>query len=401
MIGQTFQAEWRSTIDTLNGRSLRQLTSAPANNYPLYYFIPSHTPSGDKLVFHSERSGWVQLYVLDLTSGGITQLTHAQTSESGWAIWCEAHLRGVYNHLSALNGVRREVYYFQDNDLRCTHIDTLHNRVVHQLPGRMPIGQTAFSPDGRYFAFIHADEIQFRGAWRDREALRNMRQFSAWRGATGHSHEAWRNALPCVIGIVDTATGDYREVCANHFHVHHVLWFNNHTLLLNHTQNHEGIWLIDLEGQGRAEITPLIGDIVHQIVVPDGLCYETRVFDATQQKTENWLGRFDSATKTKREVRLPTHGYVHTGNDPLGKFVFIEDAGQTHTLATVHGVRYTDTPDVRVIRHLPTIPTGQRYHAHPFLSPDREWLYFTELIDGFSQIMAMRVADLVAADDGW
>ncbi len=38
------------------------------------------------------------------------------------------HLRGIYNHLSPLNSVRREVYYFQDDEIRATHLDTLANR---------------------------------------------------------------------------------------------------------------------------------------------------------------------------------------------------------------------------------------------------------------------------------
>jgi len=50
---------------------------------------------------------------------------------------------------------------------------------------------------------------------------------------------------------------------------------------------------------------------------------------------------------------------------------------------------------VETIRRLPPIPFGQRHQAHPFLSPDRTRLFFTELVDGFSQVSSVDVRDLV------
>ena len=44
-----------------------------------------------------------------------------------------------------------------------------------------------------------------------------------------------------------------------------------------------------------------------------------------------------------------------------------------------------------MLRELTPIIRGQRYHAHPFLGPERGWLYFVEVIDGFSQICALDV----------
>ena len=82
-IGERFPAEWETIHDDETGRTVQQLTTARANSYPLYYFIPSHTPDGRMLVFHSERSGWVQLYAMDLQSGEIVQLTDGHTQDSG------------------------------------------------------------------------------------------------------------------------------------------------------------------------------------------------------------------------------------------------------------------------------------------------------------------------------
>lgn len=91
-IGQTVPKEETSYRNPATGRTIRQLTAGRANNYPLYYFILSITPENDTLIFHSERTGWVQLYKLDLNTGGITQLTDGHTRDAGWAIWCEPRL---------------------------------------------------------------------------------------------------------------------------------------------------------------------------------------------------------------------------------------------------------------------------------------------------------------------
>ncbi|MEZ4637694.1 MAG: hypothetical protein R2856_22520 [Caldilineaceae bacterium] len=78
-IGTQHPPEWKTTTDPQTGRTLRQFTSAAANSYPLYYFVDTITPDGKMLIFHSERSGWVQLYKMDLDTGAMTQLTDGRT----------------------------------------------------------------------------------------------------------------------------------------------------------------------------------------------------------------------------------------------------------------------------------------------------------------------------------
>lgn len=397
-IGDIFPAEWQTLTDEATGRTLRQLTSAPANSYPLYYFIPTITPDGKTLIFHSERSGWVQLYRLDLESGEIGQLSDGRTRDAGWAIWCEPRLRGIYNHLSALNGVHREVYYFQDEEIRSTHIDTFENRQVATIPGRISIGQSGFSPDGRRFAFIHADRALFERAIADRESTLNMDQ--------PFSHEAWRNDLPVTVGLIDTESGAYRDVIQLDFHVHHVFFLDNERLLINHVQNHNGMWIVNIDGsgvrilRGRTEH----GDICHQIVTERGIYYESNVWMEGMRTV--YFGRYDLESDTYEDVAIPGVGYVHTGNDPAGRFLFIENQeadrpNGRHELLSIHFPHDPERFRVQVLRSLQPIVRGQRYHAHPLLGPDRRWLYFTEVVAGYSQVCALDVADLVDLDEYW
>ena len=92
---------------------------------------------------------------------------------------------------------------------------------------------------------------------------------------------------------------------------------------------------------------------------------------------------------------LPGMGYVHTGLDPEGRFLFFENMGDTHEVLSAHFPHDPERFRLNLLRRLGPIPFGQRYHAHPFLSPDREWMYFTEVVDGFSQVSAVDVSDLV------
>lgn len=390
--------ELKTYRDPDTGRTVRQFTSAKANSYALYYFSPSITTDNHYLVFHSERSGWVELYRLDLITGDIVQLTDGRTRESGWMIWCEWHLRGIYNHLSSLNQVRREVYYFQDDEIRCTHLDTLQNRLLMHIPGRVPIGQSSFSPDGRHFAFIHADRQNYFEVMQDVEALRNMH--------LGQIKESdWRNRIPATIGLIDTETGKYSDIIKLDFHVHHVIFADDRRVIVNHIQNGNGMWTIGIDGSSRRTLRPpdAHGSVVHQVVTKNGIFYEA-VGDKEKSGAHNWLGRYDLATDTFEEVPLPEiDGYMHTGLDPAGRFLFFEEHGKTHHLFSLHFPHDPARRRIQTLRSMALYPApgGQRYHAHPFLSPDRRWVFHTEPIDGFSQICALDVSDLVDLNEYW
>ena len=397
-IGDILPAEFESLTDETTGRTLRRLTSAPANSYPLYYFIPTITADNKYLIFHSERSGWVQLYRLDLESGEIGQLTDGRTRDAGWAIWCDPRLRGIYNHLSALNNVRREVYYFQGEEVRSTQIDTFENRLITTIPGRVSIGQSGFSPHGKYFAFIHADRTMFEQAIADRESTLNMDQ--------PFYHEEWRNQVPTTIGLIDTESGEYRDVTQLDFHVHHVFFLDNDWLLINHVQNRNGMWIIKMDGSGKRILRGRTehGDICHQIATERGIYYESNVW--AENKRSVYFGRYDLDSDSYQDVQIPGVGYVHTGNDPAGRFLFIEnqevgvDEG-AHQLLSIHYPHDPDRFHTKILRTLQPIIRGQRYHAHPLLGPDRRWLYFTEVVDGYAQIQALDVSDLVDLDEYW
>jgi hypothetical protein len=401
-IGQSLEPESTVATDPDTGRRITQWTAAEANNYPLYYFIPSITRpepgKPDYLVFHSERSSWVQLYRMDLANGVITQLTDGHTRNSGWALWCEWCLRGIYNHLSALNQATREVFYFQDEQLRGVHLDTLETRLVAELPRRICISQNGFSPDGRWFVFVHADSAMYHQRLSDRLAAKDM--MPHW-----DDREGWRNSVPCTIGVVDTASGRVHDVIGLDFHVHHVFFVDNDRILVNHIKDGNGMWLIHRDGSGRRTLRPTDehGGVVHQVVTDRGIYYEA--VKLTDAGHVNHIGRYDLQRDTFSEIPAPFPGYIHTGWDPAGKFLFFEHHGPDgHELMSLHHPHDPQRRRFETLRRMAPYPVGrkgQRFHAHPFLSPDRRRLFYTEVIDGRSQVCSLDVADLVDRDEYW
>lgn len=401
MIGDITAAEWREERDPQTGRKVMRLTDGQSNSYALYYFVPSVTPDGRFLVFHSERSGKVQLYRLDLGSGEIGQLTDGHTRDSGWAVWCEWHVDGIYNHLSAIHPLTGEVYYFQDNEIRATDVASFANRLVARLPtGRMSIGQAAFSPDGKWFGYVHADIANYTALLRDRE-VRTVAGTFSW---DREHHTSFRNAIPTTLVLIETATGAQREVITTDFHFHHVLFVDNRTILLNHPKECAGMWVIDIDGSNIRHLRPAYAPgahgamVNHQVITTRGIAYEAVAYLPGGRET--YFGMHDTATDRFSEALLPADGYVHVGFDPAGRFDFAECAGPKHELLAVHHAEDGQLTTSLLRRLASPAHDDQRHHAHPFLAADRQWLYFTDWSpEGFAQICAMDVADLVAAAD--
>lgn len=398
--GTRIAPEWKRVE---GARETWQLTAAAHPSYPLYYFVPSHTADGRCLIFHSERSGWVQLYRMDLKTGEAVQLTQGTTRESGWEIWSEVRLRGVLDHLSALNVKTNEVFYFDDDELCGVEVETLEDRCVTRLEGRLAVGQTDFSPDGKQFAFIHSDRAVFKQLTGDFRALKNMK-FEV-------DQEEWRQAVPSVISVVDVKTGECRDVMECPFYVHHLIFVDNETLLINHVQSDKiGMWTLNIRTGETAHLRPRNenGAVCHQVVTQGKIFYETQL--PVNGRNTVYLGRYDLETNRYEEFPLVEGEFSHVGRDPEGKWVFFESVqerhvGERHYLGMVKHATDAKRRKVEVLRELEPAEHcrqyGQRGHAHPFLDPSRKWLYYTEFVEGIPQIFRMEVEELANDPEYW
>lgn len=357
---------------------ITHLTRGPDAHYPLYYFVPSHTPDGRYLVLHRERDDEVQLVRLDQETGETRQITRGQSRNCGWQIWDRVDVNGVYDHLSAMSSAHPVLAWFEDSggrpgelEVRLAHVPTLETKRLAALPGRIPVGQPCFSPDGNLFACLHAERERWQAGLAGRDRVLG-------------DHERWRQRTPVTCSVFDTRSGneEYRHDIP--FHVHHVLFVDASHLLLNHDRDGNGMWSLSLERGvfSHRSLRPRNrnGRVCHQIVTKRGIFYEAwdRWGDTmpTQGGVLNWPeGDYG-------ETLLPERGYTHTGNDPEGLLRFYEVAGRRHLLYQLHADN-THT----VLAELPPYPhPGQRWHAHPFIGPRRDGICFTLEVEGRSQV---------------
>jgi len=381
-VGRMLESELHEATDVRTGRRIRQFTDGPGHSYPLYYFTPSITADDRYLIIHRIQDNWLNLWRLDLADGSMVQLTNGHTLNASWSIWCESDVQGVYDHLSTLNRMTSEVWYFDGTGLFATHLETLRSRQVWDLGDRLCISQNDFSADGGLFVFVHADRRTFQEAVAEH----------SW-----DQHQAWRQTVPVVVAVIDVATGHCRVVAELDFHVHHVVFLDRQSLLLNHIRGGMGMWRLGLDGQNLGVLRPADdhGATCHQSVTADGVWYETINWNATPR---TWIGRCDPTTGTCQEFAVPREGYVHIGHDPAGTAAFYEIDGASHDLVRVDEPFADDRRRFETLCTLEPYPPhtgGQRYHAHPFLGPRRDWLYHTRVVHGVSQVAALEWCDTV------
>jgi hypothetical protein len=336
------------------GRAAVQLTSGDSFCYPLYFYIPSITADGRYVVYHRAAGEELQLYRLDLTSGQAAQLTHADAPDTRWRPWSAAQYRGVLDHRSVLVQPRNEVVYFDGNEARAVHVESLEDRPLFRLPeDREPIGQNGYTPDGRRFVYIDAP----RGS---------------------HYGEPCRGAK---VVVYDFASGRQQVLCTIDAAIDHVVAYDNEHFIFSHPHKATGMMMTDLQSgrwvrlrQGDPGVE---GSVIHFQMTDRGIAYEA--------PPGIFAGLYDPLKRRRFEFTLPEHfGWVHTGCDPQGRLWFYENA-DSFTDPKVHDLWFLAALDhdggdhrwQRLTGHWMCYGKGQRAHFHPRLTPDRRWLLIT------------------------
>ncbi|MCL5744809.1 MAG: hypothetical protein M1541_12930, partial [Acidobacteria bacterium] len=85
--GKWFPAERRKYKDEVTGREIWQTTTFK-ENYNLYFTCQSFTTGNRELVFVSNRTGKSELFLMEMDSGRLRQLTEAQAGV-GYATVCQ------------------------------------------------------------------------------------------------------------------------------------------------------------------------------------------------------------------------------------------------------------------------------------------------------------------------
>ena len=379
-IGTVYPPEWQWSTDSQTGRRVQQLT-ATGSNYQLYFYNPSVTPDGRRLVFYSERSGLSNLFRLDLASGEIVQLTDSQPARAEYWPFTPP-IRGVGACLAALGDGGRTLYYFEGNALLGVDLDSLKGRRVLELPADRRPSILQADAAGDTLVFATWDEALF--------------QTCSQRATPGQpfADERFLQDTTSTVVRVDTASGQAEEVLRRPaFWINHVLVHPTrpHQILFCHefTQQADRMWLLDTR-TGQCE--PVPGQAPdewyeHEFWSVDGtrVCFHGGWKGQADRAFCGWYEP-DSGQSQRFEHHTPGRGYAHYNLHPGGQAMVTDGEARPGCISKVH-LRAGQQVFEVLCRHDSNEPVeDQRAHPHPSFTPDGRRVVFTANHGGLSNI---------------
>lgn len=134
MKGKRYPSEKREYRDPATGRTVWQMTAAPANHHNIYMTKTCFTPDSRTTVFLSKRTGFWNLFKADVAGGEMVQLTDYPSDVN------------TYSHGLLPDG---RAYGVVSNRLFTVDIRTLEEKVLFDS-GKLPMGSGHHSPDGEW-----------------------------------------------------------------------------------------------------------------------------------------------------------------------------------------------------------------------------------------------------------
>ena len=366
-VGDSFVSERRELVDPITGRRLIQLTAGDCFDMPMYFYGPTFAKDGKTIVFYryNQHTGEIQLYKIHVDTGLTVRLTNATTKNSLWRPYLQNPGFGVRDLMSAVNPVTNEAIYFDTNEIRAVHIDTLADRLIGRVPeGRVPSGLTGVSPNGKLFCYPHFDR-----QWWEAQLPPKTSPPERWEP---------RNSK---LVVVDTASGKTTDLLMVNFWITHSDFYDNNRVLFCHNATDFAILMTDLRYAWQYEnlrTHSAEGYIVHYQVTDKGIMYEL-VGDTKGGLLR--VGIYNPDTRARQEYRLNIPAKrQHIGRDPEARLWFFETG-----VPGGHGIVYFPklardeiNPGVALTgASFDTYGVNQRSHYHPSVTPDRKYILFT------------------------
>lgn len=124
-IGNVYPSEKRTFRDSETSAQIQQFTSEGSINRTLYFTNRPYINKGSHLVFLSNRTGRNEMFLLELHSGKIVQLSD---------------LDGQPNASACLHPTRPELYYHNRRTVYRVHLDTLKTEELMRAPDGFVLG---------------------------------------------------------------------------------------------------------------------------------------------------------------------------------------------------------------------------------------------------------------------
>ena len=294
-VGRDWGVERQSYLDPVTGARIQELTKAGCASDNLYFHFSNFTADNRFLIFASNKSGSWQLFRAEVETGRLVQLTDASSLSPRGG--CPDHTKG------------RRLYYLRGPEVIALDILDFKERKVGEIPKPHlgGFGQPTLSGDGKWMA------------------LSKQRDQTNWE-----------------IGLMETATGAYRTVITQGFHINHVQHSPTDSVIFYAWETGgyapQRSWLVNDDGIGNRPFyartdpkmwfTPLKEWVTHEAWVKD-----TGEMTMVNDKQGVMLVAKDGA------ARLVSEGeYWHAAARPDGKFLVADDmSGRLWLLETATG----------------------------------------------------------------
>ena len=154
---ETFPPELERFADPETSRRVVRWTRSAARDNPLYFTTFSVTRDEKWLVFLSERTGRVNLFAADRSTGAIHRISDNPYGVLRSYCWPWGGKRGLSKASPALDPDRGRVYYIQDDALWTSPVADPAPEKLWELPVDWLSNFTHVSPDGEWVCVPVAD----------------------------------------------------------------------------------------------------------------------------------------------------------------------------------------------------------------------------------------------------
>ncbi|RLF15149.1 MAG: hypothetical protein DRJ66_04830 [Thermoprotei archaeon] len=130
--------------DEVTGTEVIRLTDNIGDTIHPYFTQPLFSSDGETILVVSNRTGWWQLYRLDIPDAEMQQLTE------------DADIKP---QCPCLDGKKMIAYYWDGRYLKSVDLETLEVDMIYVTPQGFKPGILSLSSDGRYLAFAYTEKV--------------------------------------------------------------------------------------------------------------------------------------------------------------------------------------------------------------------------------------------------
>lgn len=353
--GKIYPDEHKTFVAAESGLEVIQLTTDPAEDAHLYFTSDGFVPADHSLVFTSKRTGYWNLFYINLETFKFVQLTDSKKISGTGAV---------------VSPAKKEVYYRDGSTIKAVHLKTFVERTIDTIPAGYDVSTLSVTASGNALAY----SIQ-----------ENILTTSKTDKIYSDMAERFQKRPWCAVVTGRTDGTGWHEV------VRQKKWFS-HTLINPLNENlilycHEGpwgdveqrMWLVDSAGRDNHPLRreeKFKVKIGHEFWFHDGIHVGYQVQEPEGVKS---IGVADVLDGLYHEYPTP-YNDSHIQANSMGT-TFVGDGSEKEPFINLYHLDSGKLTGTHLWKHESSF-SQQHWHPHPRFSPDDRSIVFTSSRDG-------------------